>query len=143
MSLAPLLQVSEADLYQRLLPRARQNEKGEMVTNRYVVLRHKVRDETWQEIQSAMSRLSFGPDEAGLSRDQRAFYRNLRAQAIFASPVDDQLRVYPNGSLAAHVLGFVNTDELSVDGQSVLETSGQDGVELSLNSALSGVPGWR
>jgi cell division protein FtsI/penicillin-binding protein 2 len=51
--------------------------------------------------------------------------------------------VYPNGSLAAHVLGFVNTDELSVDGQSVLETSGQDGVELSLNSALSGVPGWR
>ncbi len=140
--LAPLLHVSEADLYQRLLPRVRQNEKGEMVTNRYVVLRHKVRDETWQEIQSAMSRLSFGPDEAGLSRDQRAFYRNLRAQAIFASPVDDQLRVYPNGSLAAHVLGFVNTDELSVDGQSVLETSGQDGVELSLNSALGGVPGW-
>ncbi|MGA2684686.1 MAG: penicillin-binding protein 2 [Verrucomicrobiota bacterium] len=141
-ALAPLLHVSEADLYQRLLPRVRQNEKGEMVTNRYVVLRHKVRDETWQEIQSAMSRLSFGPDEAGLSRDQRAFYRNLRAQAIFAGPVDDQLRVYPNGSLAAHVLGFVNTDELSVDGQSVLETSGQDGVELSLNSALSGVPGW-
>jgi cell division protein FtsI (penicillin-binding protein 3) len=141
-ALAPLLHVNEADLYQRLLPRVRQNEKGEMVTNRYVVLRHKVRDETWQEIQSAMSRLSFGPDEAGLSRDQRAFYRNLRAQAIFASPVDDQLRVYPNGSLAAHVLGFVNTDELSVDGESVLETSGQDGVELSLNSALSGVPGW-
>ena len=141
-ALAPLLHVSEADLYQRLLPRVRQNEKGEMVTNRYVVLRHKVRDETWQEIQSAMSRLSFGPDEAGLSRDQRAFYRNLRAQAIFAGPVDDQLRVYPNGSLAAHVLGFVNTDELSVDGQSVLETSGQDGVEMSLNSALSGVPGW-
>jgi cell division protein FtsI/penicillin-binding protein 2 len=141
-ALAPLLHVSEADLYQRLLPRVRQNEKGEMVTNRYVVLRHKVRDETWQEIQSAMSRLSFGPDEAGLSRDQRAFYRNLRAQAIFPSPIDDQLRVYPNGSLAAHVLGFVNTDELSVDGQSVLETSGQDGVEMSLNSALSGVPGW-
>jgi cell division protein FtsI (penicillin-binding protein 3) len=140
--LAPLLHASEAELYQRLLPRVRQNEKGEMVTNRYVVLRHKVRDETWQEIQSAMSRLSFGPDEAGLSRDQRAFYRNLRAQAIFASPVDDQLRVYPNGSLAAHVLGFVNTDELSVDGESVLETSGQDGVELSLNSALGGVPGW-
>jgi cell division protein FtsI/penicillin-binding protein 2 len=142
-TLAPLLHLNEADLYQRLLPRVRQNEKGVTVTNRYVVLRRKVRDETWQEIQSAMSRLSFGPGEAGWSRDQRAFCRNLRTQAIFTSPVDDQLRVYPNGSLAAHVLGFVNTDELSVDGQSVLETSGQDGIESSLNSALGGVPGWR
>jgi cell division protein FtsI/penicillin-binding protein 2 len=142
-TLAPLLQMSEADVYQRLLQRVRQNEKGESVTNRYVVLQHKVRDETWQEIQTAMSRLSFGPNEAGLSRDQHAFLRNLRTHAIFASPVDDQLRVYPNGSLAAHVLGFVGTDELSVNGQPVLETSGRDGIELSLNSALSGVPGWR
>jgi cell division protein FtsI (penicillin-binding protein 3) len=142
-TLAPLLQISEADLYQRLLPRVRQNEKGETVTNRYVVLRHKVRDETWQQIQTAMSRLSFGLDEGGLSREQRVFVRNLRAHAIFASPVDDQLRVYPNGSLAAHVLGFVSTDELSVNGQPVLETSGRDGIELSLNSALSGVQGWR
>jgi cell division protein FtsI (penicillin-binding protein 3) len=142
-TLAPLLHMSEADLYQRLLPRVRPNEKGEMITNRYVVLRHKVRDETWQEIQSAMSRLSFGPNEAGFSRDQRAFCRNLRTHAIFTSPVDDQLRVYPNGSLAAHVLGFVGTDELLVDGQPVFETSGRDGIELSLNSGLSGVPGWR
>jgi cell division protein FtsI/penicillin-binding protein 2 len=126
-----------------LLPRLRQNEKGETVTNRYVVLRHKVRDETWREIQLAMNRLSSGPDEAGWSKDQRAFYRNLRTHAIFSNPVDDQLRVYPNGSLAAHVLGFVSTDELSEDGQTVLETAGQDGVELSMNSALSGVPGWR
>jgi cell division protein FtsI (penicillin-binding protein 3) len=142
-TLAPLLHMSEADLYQRLLPRVRQNEKGEIVTNRYVVLRHKVRDETWQKIQTAMSRLSFGPNEAGFSRDQRAFCRNLRAHAIFTSPVDDQLRVYPNGSLAAHVLGFVGTDELLVDGQPVFQTSGRDGIELSLNSGLSGVPGWR
>ncbi len=142
-TLAPLLHLNEADLYQRLLPRARQNDKGEMVTNRYVVLRRKVRDETWQEIQLAMSRLGVGPDEAGWTKDQRAFYHNLRTQAIFPGPVEDQLRVYPNGSLAAHVLGFVNTDELSVGGQPVLETSGQDGVELSLNSSLSGVPGWR
>ena len=142
-ALAPLLEMSEADLYQRLLPRVRQNEKGEAVTNRYVVLRHKVRDETWQQIQSAMSRLSFGPEEAALTRDQRAFLRNLRSHAIFPSPVDDQLRVYPNGSLAAHLLGFVSSDELSVNGQPVAETTGRDGIEFSLNSALSGVPGWR
>jgi len=142
-TLAPLLQMSEADLYQRLLPRVRQTEPGETVTNRYVVLRRKVRDETWQQVQTAMNQLSFGPDEAGLSRGQRLFLRNLRTHAIFASPVDDQLRVYPNGSLAAHVLGFVSSDELSVDGQPVMETSGRDGIEMSLNSALSGVPGWR
>jgi cell division protein FtsI/penicillin-binding protein 2 len=142
-TLAPLLQMSEADLYQRLLPRVRQNEKGETVTNRYVVLRHKVRGETWRAIQSAMRRLSFGPNETKLSRDRRVFLRNLRVHAIFTSPVDDQLRVYPNGSLAAHVLGFVSTDELRVDGQPTMETSGRDGIELSLNAALSGVPGWR
>ncbi len=142
-ALAPLLQMSEADLYQRLLPRLRQNDKGATVTNRYVILRHKVRDETWQEIQTAMSRLSFGLDEAKLSKDRRAFFHNLRAQAIFADPADDQLRVYPNGSLAAHALGFVSSDESSVNGQTVLETSGRDGIELSMNSALGGVPGWR
>jgi cell division protein FtsI/penicillin-binding protein 2 len=142
-ALAPLLHLNEADLYQRLLPRVRQNEKGETVTNRYVVLQHKVRDETWQEIQQTMSRFASSPDEAGWSKDQRQFYRNLRTYAIFADPMDDQLRVYPNGSLAAHVLGFVGTDELSESGRPVLENSGRDGVELSMNSTLAGVPGWR
>ena len=33
-SLAPLLQMSEGDLYQRLLPRPVKNQKGETVTNR-------------------------------------------------------------------------------------------------------------
>ena len=33
-ALAPLLQMNEADLYQRLLPRVGKNEKGEIVTNR-------------------------------------------------------------------------------------------------------------
>jgi len=141
--LAPLLHLNEAELYRRLLPQLRQNEKGETVTNRYVVLQRKVRDETWREIQQAMSRLSFVGNENKLSTGQRAFIHNLRTCAIFTNPVDDQLRVYPNGSLAAHVLGFVGTEELSVDGQAVSETSGRDGVELSMNSALNGVPGWR
>lgn len=142
-TLAPLLQMNEADLYQRLIPHVWTNAKGQTVTNRYVVLQHKVRDETWRQIQTAMNGLSFGAEKTRLRADQRAFIRNLRQHAIFASPVDDQLRVYPNGSLAAHVLGFVGTDELAVEGQPVLETSGRDGVELTMNSALSGVPGWR
>ena len=63
--------------------------------------------------------------------------------AIFTGPVDDQLRVYPNGSLAAHVLGFAATDETQINGRQVFQPTGRDGIELSLNSALSGVPGWR
>ena len=70
----------------------------------------------------------------------RAFFRDLRQSAIFTDPVDDQLRVYPNGSLAAHVLGFVGTENGS---NRVSQTVGRDGVELVLNSALSGVAGWR
>lgn len=138
--LAPLLQLSEGDLYQRLLPRLMRNQKGEVVTNRYVVLQHKVTYDTWQQIQQTMKQLSLGLDENRLSRDQRAFLRNLRLNAIFTDPVDDQLRVYPGGPLAAHVLGFVGTEDGS-DHRS--QTVGRDGVELMMNSALSGVAGWR
>ena len=45
-TLAPFLQMSEGDLYQRLLPRLRRNAKGETITNRYVVLKRKVTVET-------------------------------------------------------------------------------------------------
>ena len=139
-ALAPLLQMSEGDLYQRLLPRLVKNQKGETVTNRYVVLQHKVTDETWQKIQLTMSRMSFGVDEGKLPKTQRGFFRDLRQSAIFTDPVDDQMRVYPNGSLAAHVLGFMGTENGS---NRVTQTVGRDGVELVLNSALSGVAGWR
>jgi cell division protein FtsI/penicillin-binding protein 2 len=139
-ALAPLLQVSEGDLYQRLLPRLTKNQKGETVTNRYVVLQRKVADETWQKIQMTMTNLSFGVDEKKLSRAGRSYFHDLRQSAIFPEPVDDQLRIYPNGALAAHVLGFVGTENGS---NHVSETVGRDGVELVLNSALSGVAGWR
>ncbi len=139
-TLAPLLQMNEGDLYQRLLPRLAKNQTGKTVTNRYVVLQHKVADETWQKIQMTMTNLSFGVDEKKLSRAGRAFFHDLRQSAIFTDPVDDQLRIYPNGSLAAHVLGFVGTENGS---NHVSQTVGRDGVELVLNSALSGVAGWR
>ena len=142
-TLAPLVQMSESELGKKLLPRIRQNEKGETVTNHYVVLQHKVTDETWQKIQQTMSQLSFGVDETKLPEKQRAFFRTLRRSAVFTEPVDDQLRVYPNGSLAAHVLGFAGTDEMPIDDRQVLQPSGRDGIELILNSALSGVAGWR
>ena len=43
-------------------------------------------------------------------RKTKAFYANLRKKAIFTDPVDDQLRNYPNGTLAAHVVGFMGIE---------------------------------
>ncbi len=139
-ALAPLLQLNEGELYQRLLPRLGKNQKGDTVTNRYVVLQRKVADETWQNIQMTMAGLSFGLDEKKLSKPDRVFFHQLRSNAIFTDPVDDQLRVYPGGSLAAHVLGFTGTENGS---NHVSQTVGRDGVELVLNPVLSGVAGWR
>lgn len=139
-ALAPLLQMSEADLLERLTPRIQKNSRGETVTNglHYVRLAKNVSDETWQKIQTAMGQLTFGVDEKKLSKNDRAFLQNLRRYAISAEP--DQLRVYPNGALAAHVLGFVgkleNTNHTS-------EIFGCDGIEKSFNDKLSGVSGWR
>jgi cell division protein FtsI/penicillin-binding protein 2 len=141
-TLAPLLQMSEGEVYQKLLPRVRQNEKGQCVTNRYVVLQHKVTDENWAKIQTAMSRLSFD-NENQLSKTQRAFFRDLHGHAIFTDPIDDQLRVYPNGSLAAQVLGFVGEEELAANDDHIFKTSGRDGIESVLDSELGGVSGWR
>lgn len=136
-TLVPLLQVSETDLCQRLLPRLRQNEKNQIVTNRYVVLGRKVRVETWEKIRDAMGKLSFGLNEKKMSRVDRTFYRDLRAKAIFTDPMDDQLRMYPNRSLASHVLGYVGMGTNSMD------MIGLDGIELTLNSKLAGARGWR
>lgn len=142
-AIAPLLRLNENDLLQRLAPRVRQNEKNESVTNRYVVLQKKVSEETWQKIQQTMASLGFGLDEKKLPKNEQAFYRDLRAKAVFADPHDDQLRVYPNGPLAAHVLGFVGVADRVVDGGHVSELAGIEGIERTLNGKLAGVAGWR
>jgi cell division protein FtsI/penicillin-binding protein 2 len=142
-ALAPLLGGNENELLQRLFPRTRVNEKGETVTNRYVVLKRKVSNETWQKIQAVMQQLSFGIDEKKLARTEKNFYRDLRQKSIFVDPLDDQQRIYPNQSLAAHVLGYVGMDEKTVNNIPIIETSGKDGIELSFNPRLAGVRGWR
>jgi cell division protein FtsI/penicillin-binding protein 2 len=142
-ALAPLLQISEAELYPKLFTRVSKNEKGETVTNNlhYVRLQKNVPDETWQKIKLAMSQLSFGMDETKLAKTNRQFLNNLRQSAISADP--DQMRVYPNGPLAAQVLGFSGVDEFKLDGRPVSQITGRDGIERALNSALGGVAGWR
>jgi len=142
-TLAPLLQMNEAQLLQKLAPRTRQNEKGETLPIRGVVLKRKVPAETWQKIQSTMTNIASGLDEKRLSKKERAFYKELRTRAIFTEATDDQLRVYPNQSLAAHVLGYVGVEEALTNGNRIVETCGKDGIERSMDAKLRGIRGWR
>ena len=156
-ALAPLLSVSESEIFQRLQLRLKTNELGRLMvnaknqplTNRYVVLKRKVPIEQWLQITQAMTTLSTQAmlravaqsGDRKLTRAERSFYLYLGQSAISAE--DDQLRVYPNQSLAAHVLGHVAMTQRKVDGRTTLQNIGKDGVERTLNEALTGAPGWR
>lgn len=126
-AIAPLLQTNENFVFERLAPRMREDGK----TNGYIVLKRKVTLDAWEAIKKTMSTLTFGVDESKLKAVDKRFYTNLRAKAVFAE--DDEIRVYPNGRLASHILGYVGNDELQ---------SGQNGIELAFNSKLTGVRGW-
>ncbi len=142
-ALAPLLQMPEADLCRRLTPHLARNTRGEIITNglTYVRLQKNVSEDTWQKIQGVMSNLQFGVDEKLLSKTNRLFYQSLRQSSVYTEA--DQMRVYPNGSLAGQVLGFSGEQEKIVNDREVSQIYGRDGIELSLNSKLSGVAGWR
>jgi cell division protein FtsI/penicillin-binding protein 2 len=88
-----------------------------------------------------MTNLDLGLADRKLSRAELEFYRELRQKAVFAR--DDELRVYPNQALAAHVLGFATAQERQFEGHTVDELSGRDGIELELDTKLKGVRGWR
>jgi cell division protein FtsI/penicillin-binding protein 2 len=142
-AIAPLLNLNEADLAQRLTPHLVREANGEISTNglHYVRLAKNVSDETWQQVTAAMTNLTFGVDEKKLPRSQKEFLRNLRNYAVFSEP--DQMRIYPNGSLASQVIGFPAAEEEKISGRLVTQIVGRDGVELALQKQLSGVAGWK
>jgi cell division protein FtsI/penicillin-binding protein 2 len=155
--LAPLLSLNQADLVQRLQPRYQLNEQGLVVTNtngipvmnRYVVLKRKVSVEQWLQVTQAMFQLATQALAQAAAKNQgrklksaeQNYYTGLGSKAICAE--DDQQRVYPQQRLASHVLGHVGAEERQAGGRDYLGMIGKDGVELTLNPALVGVPGWR
>ncbi len=141
-ALAPLLQMPEGEIARRLMPQTRTDTNGIVTTNRWVSLKKKVPVEMWQQISATMAKLDFGLDDRKLSRAERAVYRNLRHKAVFTESPDQQVRVYPNGNLAAHVLGYIGQAEHKENGRVFTDYVGMDGIELSLNSKLNGVRGW-
>ncbi len=139
-ALAPLLKTNESSLVSRL-QRTSQNANGETVTNHFVVLKKKVPVELWEQVQRAMTNLTFGVDESKLPRTEKAFYKALRQRAVFAR--SDQLRSYPNQTLAAQVLGYATSEEKKINGDPVNEMTGREGIEAKFDSKLAGVRGWR
>jgi cell division protein FtsI/penicillin-binding protein 2 len=117
--LAPVLEMDEAQLAERLIPR-RIEAEGKTNYSKYVVLKRKVPLETWAKVQRTMATLNLGLGDRKLSKAEKAFVNNLRTKAIFAD--DDQIRVYPGQRLASHVVGYVSNDELE---------SGLAGIERS------------
>jgi len=142
-ALAPVLKMDQAELARKLKARTWKDEHNRERTLRFEILKRKVSLEEWDRICRVMKNLSFGIDEKKLTNAERASYRNLRLNAISAVPADDQLRVYPHGTLAAHVLGYTGTREEKVDGLPITGLIGRDGIEAWFNSVLNGVVGWR
>lgn len=144
-AIAPLLQLSEAAIAQRLAPRTflAKDSDGATVTNEahYVRLAKNVPDPLWQRIYVAMTNLAVDTGGQKLSRKELEALKNLRYRSVYAEP--DQLRVYPNGSLAGQVIGFPSIEETNIDGRYISKIVGRDGIELALQKQLSGVDGWR
>ena len=140
-AIAPLLRVNDRVLFQRLAARVRVNDRGGTNLIQYVRLQQRVPVETWQKIQSTMTNISFGVDEKKLPKVEQAAYRALRLKAVFAE--DYPIRVYPNQALAAHVLGYAQTEDVEINSNIASEIVGDDGIERTMNKKLSGAPGWR
>jgi cell division protein FtsI/penicillin-binding protein 2 len=143
--IAPLLQLNETAIAQRLTPRSylTKNSDGETVTNElhYVRLAKNVPEPTWQRIYAAMTNLTLATEGQKPSKKDLEFRDNLRWHAVYAE--SDQLRVYPNNSLASQVVGFPAVEETNVNGRFISKIVGRDGIELAMQKKLSGVDGWR
>ncbi len=132
-ALAPILRMDVRDLEVRLKPRLIRTPSGEMKPNRYIRLKRKVLPEVFDEIKKVMAEFSIDDPTVAVNRGKQRFVRDMRRLAVFADRDEDQLRLYPSGKLAAHVLGFVGGDD----------HAGKEGVEKVLQSQLTGARGWR
>ena len=142
-ALAPLLKMDEATLTDRLQIRTFKDRDGRERQRKSVVLKRQVPPEDWEKIRMAMATLNFGVDTKKRGTREPACYRNLRNNAIQVEPTDDQMRIYPGGSLAAHVVGHVVTNDRKLDGVSATELKGVDGIEARFDSLLNGAFGWK
>jgi cell division protein FtsI/penicillin-binding protein 2 len=141
---APLLQLSERDLAQKLVPRFTVRADGTTNAVLDVTLKKEVPSETWDKLRETMAALHFGLDDAQekkLKPSEKAALNNLRKRGLFAR--DEPKRIFPNGPLAAHVIGYATTEPQTADEFAFNQIIGHAGIEQQFNMDLSGLPGWR
>ncbi len=155
--LSPLLQISEAELRQKLQPRTWLDKKKPFVldaynrpkpncSNAFVMLKRKVSVEDWERINTGMSNISMQKFAVALKKKEISaltnIYRLLRNRAVFTDAPDEQIRVFPNGQLAAHVLGYDGEGVENNGDKPVNVLVGESGVEKLLDKKLRGARGW-
>ncbi|MCB1125407.1 MAG: penicillin-binding protein 2, partial [Verrucomicrobiae bacterium] len=139
--IAEALDMDLADVVKKITPRWRPNADGPPTLIRYQVLKRNVSLSAWDHLTNAMRHLEFPVDWRQVGRTNITTLRYLPRMLIDSQ--DSYLRRYPCGSLAAHVLGFTTSMEFRRPYGEVSEEQGRHGVELVLDEALTGVPGWR
>ena len=139
--IAPILGLQKTWLEQKLHATMLTNSEGKLVTNRYVVLQHKVPIDKWNQLTQAVATAKFGLDDKKLPGREKMALRALREKGLFG--LDDEQRLYPGGSLAAHVVGYVSSDETEKDEGRLFQTQGQGGIENTMDDVLGGVHGWK
>jgi len=132
-ALAPVLGMDIRDMESRLKPRLIRTPLGAVKPSRYVRLKRKVLPEVFEDIKRVMAEFPIDDPTVAMDKEKQRFVSDLRRLAVFAEREEDQLRLYPSGKLAAHVLGFVGGDD----------HVGKEGIEKVLQSQLTGARGWR
>jgi len=139
--LAPLLKTNEAVLAMLLSRHTRTNAEGEVVPNHWVSLKKKVSVEDWEKIQDVLAQ-QFTNSIAGrklkkteINELQIAWKRSIYAE-------EDQIRTYPSGQLAAHILGFTGPASIVVRGETNSITTGLEGIERTFDDKVRGARGW-
>jgi cell division protein FtsI (penicillin-binding protein 3) len=136
-ALAPVLKLDHDRLLQRLEP-VISNKNGIQVTNQYVVLQREVPEDVWLQVLAACTNIPSRVDKTGWKRTECIEFTNLCRVVVGGDPT--QKRSYPNGPLAAQVIGFTGVRDSTNHAPNLI---GCDGIEKSFDSKLAGVDGWR
>lgn len=142
--LAPLLRTNEIGLLSAFT-KTRPAETGGVALAKYVVLRNKVSVDDWEKIRSGLTN-QFALLTAGRKFTKeftKKDYMQMKyawTRGVFSE--DDQIRMYPNGQLAAHVIGFTGSREIAKNGRTNSMVVGSEGIEATFDEKLHGARGW-